>query len=218
MDYCEEQFDFEHTDFLKIRQGIFKAVKELIGNTFQIVNIRHIQYQESYSFRKDDDFADIKIFFKAKGQISDVKDATNPVNSLGEQLLKVLQPLKGGRIDADNSLDINELDKLSSKFTAFVKKIKDNLKQHNINTELIEIDDYKFTLSFSKNLRNCVYIFHFNKYLQDLKVEVRDKLKEQDLKSIINSSIEERFNSNKDCKENIVSEDSKTDEEDPFAF
>ena len=47
MDYCEEQFDFEHTDFLKIRQGIFKAVKELIGNTFQIVNIRHIQYQES---------------------------------------------------------------------------------------------------------------------------------------------------------------------------
>ena len=137
---------------------------------------------------------------------------------MGEQLLKVLQPLKGGRIDADNSLDINELDKLSSKFTAFVKKIKDNLKQHNINTELIEIDDYKFTLSFSKNLRNCVYIFHFNKYLQDLKVEVRDKLKEQDLKSIINSSIEEWFNSNKDCKENIVSEDSKTDEEDPFAF
>ena len=63
-----------------------------------------------------------------------------------------------------------------------------------------------------------MYIFHFNKYLQDLKVEVRDKLKEQDLKSIINSSIEEWFNSNKDCKENIVSEDSKTDEEDPFAF
>ena len=218
MDYCEEQFDFEHTDFLKIRQGIFKAVKELLVNTFEIVYILLIQYQVSYSFWKDYDFADIKIFFKAKGQISDVKDATNPVNSLGEQLLKVLQPLKGGRIDADNSLDINELDKLSSKFTAFVKKIKDNLKQHNINTELIEIDDYKFTLSFSKNLRNCVYIFHFNKYLQDLKVEVRDKLKEQDLKSIINSSIEEWFNSNKDCKENIVSEDSKTDEEDPFAF
>lgn len=219
MNNSENQFDFEHYDFPEIRKGIFEAVKELIGNNIQIVNIRHIQYQESYSFREGDTFADIRIYFKAKGLISDIKDTSKPITTFGELLLKVLSPLKGGQIDVEKSLDLNELDKLSKQFTSFVKKIKENLQQKNIRTELIEISDYKFTLSFSLQLKKCIYIFHFNKYFQNLQIEARNKVKNSDLIDIVNASIKECFASINDNNIEKSSEETKIkDEEDPFAY
>lgn len=217
----KKTFDFTNTDFVLIRQGIKKNVEQYLPENLQIINIRHNQYQEVYSFKEQDVYADISIFFKAKGNISDVKDSTKPItNDLGAKILTALQPLKGGRIDVIESMDIKELDKLSNIFTDFVLKIKDRLNQHGIKTDLICINDYNFTLSFSKQLQNCTYIFHFNKYKQNLKIEARDKSRNQDLCDVINNEISEIYNViNNEMNNNTDKEFcDKTDDEDDFPY
>ena len=196
MDSCENKFDFTNTDFVQIRQGILENVKKYLPDNIQIINIRHNQYHEVYSFKEQELFADISIFFKSKGIISDIRDSTRPMqNELGSRIVTTLLQIKGGRIDVIKSMDLRELDKLSSKFTDFVEKIKDRLKQRDIKTDLIGIGDYSFTLSFSKQLQNCTYIFYFNKYLQDLKLQARDKINNQEFQDIINKEINEIYNS-----------------------
>lgn len=213
----DKKFDFTNIDFGLIRQGILENVEHYLPDNLQIINIRHNQYQEVYSFKEQDVYADISIFFKAKGNISDIKDSTKPiVNELGAKIITALQPLKGGRIDVIESMDIKELDKLSNKFTDFVIKIKDRLNQYGIKTDLIGINDYNFTLSFSKQLQNCSYIFHFNKYQQNLKIEARDKCRNQELCNVINNEIREVYNAiNNNTDKDFYD---KTDDEDDFSY
>ncbi len=218
MDSCEKNFDFTNTDFVQIRQGILKNVEKYLPENIEIINIRHNQYHEVYSFKEQELCADISIFFKAKGTISDIRDSTKPaLNELGSRILATLLQIKGGRIDVIKSMDLRELDKLSDKFTDFVEKIRDRLNQHDIKTDLIGISDYSFTLSFSKLLQNCTCVFHFNKFKQNLSVEAREKLKNQDLLAVINNEISEVFKAITNNTDQEVC-DNSDDEDDDVAY
>ena len=200
--------NFDSTDHIELRRGIFNIITNELPNDISIENIKHNQYQECYLFKRGDLSADIILSFKEKGLISSIQDRTRPQqNELSQFLCNTLNKLEGKLIPkTNNTLDIRRLDSISEKFTEFVLKISRELEKNSIKTTLLKIDTFCFILQFSaQNLETCRYRVTFNKEKRITAFIAENRMQTLDLCSFIDSIIESISNDFEKSNENELS-------------
>lgn len=164
----ETELSFDLPQGQHFLQNIFYAVFDLIKDEgVAIDNIKHHQYCEQYSFSKENNKAQINIYYTAQDKVGSlVKSGQN--SELTTQVFEILQPLKGKSIIIEILREQNFIDEPEIIFSddkPFLKEfhafVKGKVSEHGITINAITSRDYLEKYEFKKNGHTAIIDFHY---------------------------------------------------------
>ncbi len=182
----ENTFGLQESD--KVRMSILKLVKKKLPDGIRICDIIHKQYEELYIFEKDTVQLETKIYFNGKGFISRIiYDPRTEEQVKLSNFIKESLSIEGEYLNASNSEnDFSQLDQISPDITDVITRLANALKSSSIETSLIRLEDYSFTLSFqSQDKGSVLYRCFFNKNRMLTSLNAQNKFKHPEICSLI---------------------------------
>lgn len=164
----ETELSFGLSDEQPFLKNIFYSVFDLVKDLgLNIDSIKHLQFCEQYSFSKENNKAQINIYFTAQDKVGSlVKSGQN--SELTNQVFEILQPLKGKSIIIEILTEQNLIDEpeiIFSEDKPFLKEfhafVKGKVSEHGITINSITSRDYLEKYEFKKNGHTAIIDFHY---------------------------------------------------------
>ena len=167
-DFLETELAFdlpeEHPFLKNIFYSVFDLVKDLGLN---IDGIKHHQFCEQYYFSKENNKAQINIYYTVQEKIGSIVKSGQS-SEFANQIFETLQPLKGKSIIIEGSTSQDlfvEPTIIFSDDKPFLKEfyvfVKGKVSEHGITINSIKSRDYLEKYEFKKNGHTAIIDFHY---------------------------------------------------------
>ncbi|MEF1201209.1 AAA family ATPase [Vibrio owensii] len=140
---------------LQLLESVRRSIQ---GSGILVSDIDHKQYQEVYTFCRGNEYERVNIWYKAKGQVSQI--SAPDLNQFSSEIIELLMPLKAGVMAASGG---QHQVVFSQEFqNQFHQRLMELINRAGITLNSAEEHQWLLRYSFSKGNSIAVYDIYFN--------------------------------------------------------
>lgn len=151
----ENPFEINNKYLFSMYQQINSIMEK---NNIKILNIKHGEYHEIYTFESNNKQIIVKIIYKGNYKVSTIVD--NDINNSNTLIITLLKPLIGKIIVVDEQTGLDNFDKTFK--AEYYEALKNRLLQSQISIVKIEHFEWYEQYTFKKDNNYSIYKFYFN--------------------------------------------------------